>query len=168
MMNNPDAKAECPDSASKDADGLHSCVSCNPFHHLYQENCNPSLVTDYEPVMANSQEELLVLSPDDSDLTLMETNQTESVVTEVPDAIATSVANSVKPPVHQSLVKTGRKIKLSEDPTLRVMQAKIEELQQTVLTFHNKHHCHEVENKTLRRENMDLRRDIHSKYQQVE
>ena len=97
MMTTSDAMAECPNSACKDADGLHSCDSCNPLHHLlYQENSNLSLVTDYEPEMANSQEELLVLSPDDSDLTLMDTNQTESVVTEVPDAIATNVANSAK------------------------------------------------------------------------
>ena len=102
MMTTPDATADCHDSASKDADGLHSCVSCNPLHHLYQENCNSSLVTDYEPVMATNNQDELLLSPDDSDLNLMDTSQTESVVTEVPDAIATNVANSVKPPVHQN------------------------------------------------------------------
>ena len=87
---------------------------------------------------------------------------------EVPGAIATNVANSAKPPANQSQVKTGGKCKLSEDPAMRLLQAKIEELQQTVHSFHNKHHCHERENNKLRKENMDLRRDIHSQYQVVE
>ena len=96
--------------------------------------------------MATNDQDDLFLSPDDSDLNLMDTSQTELVLTEVPDAIATNVTNSVKPAAHQNQVKTGKKF--SEDPTLRVMQAKIEELQQTVLSFHNKHHVHEKENKS--------------------
>ena len=50
---------------------------------------------------------------------------------------------------------------MSKDPDVRVLQAKIEELQQMVQDFHNKHNCHE-------RENKDLRRDFNNKYQVVE
>ena len=93
-------------------------------------------------MMAKSSVELL-LTPHESDMM----DFTESGVKEVPGAIATTVANSAKPPAHsaaQSLVKTG-KCKLSKDPDVRVLQAKIEELQQTVQDFHNKHTCHERE-----------------------
>ena len=54
--------------------------------------------------------------------------------------------------------KTG-KCKLSKDPVMRLLQAEIEELQQSVMTFHNKQDVQE-------RETRDLNKEIHAQKRQ--
>ena len=76
-----------------------------------------------------SHSDELLLTPDESDMV----DLMQSGVEEVNDTIVTTITNSVKLPAHpaaQSLVKkkTG-KCKLSKDPAMRLLQAKIEELQ---------------------------------------
>ena len=166
MMTTP-TMAVCLNSAMKDADGLHSCESCNPLHHLLQENSNSYPVPDHNFEMSsNSQDEqLLEFSPDDSDLNLMDTSQPDALVSVGSGVIASNEANSTTPTVTQNMAKTVEKPK-PVDPRIKLMKAKIEEMQQEMMSLQNRRHHSEMEEKRMKKEILDLRRDSNKKYQE--
>ena len=148
------AASSCTNSSNLDSEGLHSCTICNPLHHLLYPQTNSSLIPDKEKesVMADHQDELEI-SLNESEMIDM----TQSEAEDVPDAIETTVSTSIKHPPRPaapSLVnkKKSGKCVLSKDPTVRLLQAQIEELQQKVMTVTNMQENQERENIALKKE----------------
>ena len=145
--------SSCKNSSDLDTEGLHSCAICNPLHHLLYQNSNSSLIPDKEKesVMSDHQDEL-ELSLNESEMIDM----TQSEAEDVPVVIETTVSNSNKHPPRPaapSLVKKKKSVKcsLSKDPTVRLLQAQVEELQQKVMTMANAQENHERENNNLKK-----------------
>ena len=156
------AAISCKNSSDLDSEGLHSCIACNPLHHLLYQSCNKSLITDNESTMTDSNLDALELTLDERE---MEDLKVQSEAEEVNVAIAPTGATRDKLPQRpavQSLVNRKKKkpvkCTLSKEPALRQMQAQIEELQQKALQMAAVQDSQERENQSLRKEVAVLKR----------
>ena len=165
------AAISCTNSSEVNTEGLHSCIACNPLHHMLYPSCNNFLIADTESTMTDSNSNL-----DDLELTLdereMEDLTVQSETEEVHGAIAPigatrATPSHVQPP--QSLVNRFRKpakkpakkpvkCTLSKEPMLRQMQAEIEELKQKTMEMAATQEYQTRENLSLKKEVAVLKR----------